>query len=255
MFRKYNDVNPVLDSCYNLFTAWTGNGKELWVLKVYGSGKVYVQLNGKEVDQTSANATGAVGFNFSPTQVNTNHSIFELSFAASPGWFGVQLHDPGPRFGCEVVETEPATFTGNLNSVGGGLTVMSMDSRWWDPTATWCHAGLPKGTACKQIPDVFPGSTTNPNWANYYGPDHRIKLAPAEFDHTCDGKFTGFQVGGGLDEWNGIQPAIGQFTHAYFNYDGTRLHILNDWYVVNPRNSLREHLRGLLLVYIYSFPC
>lgn len=80
-----------MESCYNLFNAWTGGGRERWVLKVYGSGKVYVQKNGVEVDQTEEDATGAVGFEFSPTQLGVNHSIFELSFAASPGWFGVQL--------------------------------------------------------------------------------------------------------------------------------------------------------------------
>ena len=52
-------------------------------------------------------------------RMQANHTIFELSFKASPGSFGVQLHDPGPRFGCDALETEPATFLGVANENGG----------------------------------------------------------------------------------------------------------------------------------------
>ena len=62
---------------------------------MYADGKVYVELNGAEVDQNESDTCGAVGFEASPKRPNDKHSIFELSFAASPGGFGVQLHDPG----------------------------------------------------------------------------------------------------------------------------------------------------------------
>ena len=39
-------------------------------------------------------ATGAVGNATSPLRPHAYHSIFELSFRASPGGYGVQLHDP-----------------------------------------------------------------------------------------------------------------------------------------------------------------
>ena len=93
---------------------------------MYGSGTVEVNLNGKPVDQTDVDACGETGFNISPKSPNTKHSIFELSFAASPGGFGVQLHDPGPRFGCDVLETEPATFIGEL-TLDGGVSVSTGD--------------------------------------------------------------------------------------------------------------------------------
>ena len=45
------------------------------------------------------------GWSPSPNS-GSNHSIFELSFRASPGGFGVQFRAPGPRFECEVLETD-----------------------------------------------------------------------------------------------------------------------------------------------------
>ena len=85
----YNGVQAVESNCYNLFNAWTGSGRERWELKVYGSGVVSVKLNGKIVLQNDnrVNATGAIGFFTSPVRSQANHSIFEVSFAASPGSF------------------------------------------------------------------------------------------------------------------------------------------------------------------------
>ena len=85
----YNDVLEVEATCYNLFNAWTGSGRERWELKVYGSGRVSVKLNGKAIMQTNkvANSTGAIGFHASPIRKQSKHSIFEVSFAASPGSF------------------------------------------------------------------------------------------------------------------------------------------------------------------------
>jgi len=79
-------------------------------------------------DQTVA--TGAVGNSTSPLNPTKAHSIFELSFKASPGSFGVQLHDPGPRFGCEIVEEEPAKFVGSAQSGGGSSLSTADDARW-----------------------------------------------------------------------------------------------------------------------------
>lgn len=56
------------------------------------------------------------------------------------------------------------------------------------------------------------------------------EAAPAP-THTTDGQFTEWK-GGDVQltgEWAGTTPAIGRFTNAYFNYDGQKLHILNDW--------------------------
>ena len=75
--------------------------------------------------QTTPNATGAVGFGPSPLRPGQPHTIFELAFAASPGTFGVQLHDPGPRFACDVLETEIVNFVGTAGT--RGTTIETVD--------------------------------------------------------------------------------------------------------------------------------
>jgi len=122
----YNDAQTVKPYCYNLFTAWTGGGSERWMLKVYGDKRVEVTLNGESVLSTDVGALGAVGNHTSPLHGSEKHSIFELSFMASPGGFGVQLHDPGPRFGCETLEEEPAKFVGDA-TMGGGCGLTPLD--------------------------------------------------------------------------------------------------------------------------------
>ena len=57
---------------------------------MYGSGKVEVILNGKELDMDEAESCGNVTSAYSPKMQGTRHSIFELSFKASPGRFGTQ---------------------------------------------------------------------------------------------------------------------------------------------------------------------
>lgn len=88
--RIYNDKVDVTPGCYNLFNAWTAGGAEWWTFKVYGSGKVEVILNGKELDMDEAESCGNVTSAYSPKMQGTRHSIFELSFKASPGRFGTQ---------------------------------------------------------------------------------------------------------------------------------------------------------------------
>ena len=69
---------------------------------MYGSGTVEVRLNNVLVDQDEAETCGNITFGYSPSMSDSKHSIFELSFRASPGSFGVQLHDPG-KFSRECV--------------------------------------------------------------------------------------------------------------------------------------------------------
>jgi outer membrane protein assembly factor BamB len=119
---KYNDVSKLEPDCYNHFIAWTGGGTEMWDVKVYGSGTVTVLLNGEEFD---GDAEGMVGWGPSPLMAE-DHTIFELKLPASPGGFGVQLHDPGPSFNCaQDMATEPSNFQGNLEPVGGTDTTPS----------------------------------------------------------------------------------------------------------------------------------
>ena len=259
----YNDELPVEDECYNLFNAWSGGGKERWTLKVYGSKRVEVELNGIVLNQSDpvVSACGAIGWTTSPLQSSVNHSIFELSFAASPGSFGVQLHDPGPRFACSVLETEPVNFIGEAmsesESLPGSINIgmlleddfdkalTKLPSPWSfeSPTITvcipgeteesdgctkLCHAGDASSGDCKPLPVIGEFEVTNKDYEVTIG--EAVENVNIGANHVCDGEFTGYNSATGkLDEWHGIKPAIGRFTNAFFNYDGERLHILNDW--------------------------
>ena len=117
----YNPERPVEPHCYNLFYAYTGGGSQSWNIRVYGNATVQVELNGERISEEDANATGAIGFGTSPLRSKQNHTIFELSFAAKAGGFGVQLHDPGPRFLCTVLEKEVNGFVGDAHKDGGGV--------------------------------------------------------------------------------------------------------------------------------------
>ena len=107
--------------CFNLFNVWTGGGTEKWTLKVFGSGHVEVRLNGVLQLANATDALGAVGWGASPN-LAVHHTIWELTFRAAAGGFGVQLKDPGPRYSCEVLETEPVAVVGNATP-GGGSSV------------------------------------------------------------------------------------------------------------------------------------
>ena len=114
---------------------------------MYGDKRVEIELNGESKLQSEVGALGAVGDSLSPLFSSKSHSIFELSFIASPGGFGVQLADPGPRFGCETLEEEPAKFVGDATTGGGcGLTTMG-DSEFND--AVDLLPKVPCATACE----------------------------------------------------------------------------------------------------------
>jgi len=120
-----NDVTGIKPECYNQFNAYTGSGTEQWVVRVYGDGRTQVDLNGARVELAAAE--GATGFAASPLNGDL-HTIFELKLPASPGDFGVQLHDPGPTFNCEdpaTMLTENASFVGSLGALGGSVVTPS----------------------------------------------------------------------------------------------------------------------------------
>ena len=89
----------------------------------------------------------------------------------------------------------------------------------------WCQPEA-RTAGCKEIPPVDTFATTNTEYTSTYG--QTIVVPPPKTKHVCDGAFTGWSVGSALSEWKDVQPAVGRFTNAYFNYDGTHLHILND---------------------------
>ena len=275
----YNDKLPVAPHCYNLFWCWTGGGAEQWTLKVFGSGDVEVMLNGAEVSANATGASGAVGWGPSPNSA-ANHSIFELSFRASPGGFGVQLHDPGPSFSCEILETEPAPFLGNL-SEGGGSELRTGNASDWDgevellPPLGYCRDPLIGGVdrsasdvdgTCTPLPPVSPNATQNSGWEDELGGSTR-SVGPSQCGHVADGRFTGWDHGSHVaweyprgssqltsqaqsscsthcHEWCDVRPAKGRFTWAYFDYDGTYLHLLNDW-IYNDAKPVQPHCFNL----------
>ncbi len=129
----YNDSKALENGCYNLFTCYTGGGKEQWQVKVYAEGTVQVFLNGAPYLVQGKPVVGAYSFEASPKAADL-HTIYELRLPASPGGFGVQYHDPGPTSGCDVLETEPATFVGDAHA-GGGLGQVSNDDVPWITTS------------------------------------------------------------------------------------------------------------------------
>ncbi len=133
-----NDAKALENGCYNLFVASTGGGAEKWWIKVFAEGTVEAYKNGELVDTSGDDFEGAYGFGLSPL-VDKDHTIFELKMPASPGSFSVQLHDPGPSSGCDVLVLEPTLFVGRLLA-GGGLDQAGNDDVPW-------IAGLNPGAA------------------------------------------------------------------------------------------------------------
>lgn len=338
---QYNDRVSIEPHCYNLFYAWTGGGAEQWILKVYGDARVEVRLNGAPMSGNETGARGASGWGLSPGTPHANHSMFEVRFPVSPGSFGVQLHDPGPTFACDVLEGEPASFTGTAND--NGTTVVIGDEGAWEdgvgelPPENYCRDAslmLPRGLSacvgctpnpaetcfhdercaacdtdphgclgcnagsasqlcrfcgfgqyaeipcpsyltdalslaenCNELPPVSANATQNDDWEAGLG---KTSQSPASGSfHVVDGQFSGWQPGmdgwpavgrrlapttdpyypGGCAsdaayEWCDIQPAHGRLTYAYFDYNGSHLHVLNDW-IYNDARPVLPHCYNL----------
>ena len=49
-----------------------------------------------------------------------------------------------------------------------------------------------------------------------------ISNEQSAFGHNVDGQVTG-------DEWSDIEPVRGRFSNLYLDFDGTSIHMLNDW--------------------------
>jgi hypothetical protein len=237
----YNPNTPVSDTCYNLFTAFTGSGQQTWSIRVYGSGLVEVELNGELLAQESTNATGAIGFGVSPKQPSQNHTIFELAFAAMPGKFGVQLHDPGPRFACSVLETEIVNFVGDVKVEGGGFVeTVDENERETRQIASFCKPSERGQSAqnCVSLPGLFSDAVINKDYSFGGNP---VAIPQAPNNHSSDGKF-------GKDEWNHVTPAVGRFTNAYIDYADGFLYVLNDW-IYNPNTPVSDTCYNLFTAF------
>ena len=140
-----------------------------------------------------------------------------------------------------MLETEPVIVIGD-GLEGGGSNVNTANGTDYDrleaelPPADFCVAGS-EVEGCDPIPDVEDDATTNTNFAETIG--EGFQNPKGDFKHVCDGAFTNMSAGGALEEWKGIRAARGRFTNAYFDFDGSHLHILNDW-IYNDERPARE---------------
>jgi hypothetical protein len=53
---------------------------------------------------------------------------------------------------------------------------------------------------------------------------------PCPIPHTVDGRFTGWPSQSACAEWN-VAPLKGVYGDLYLHYDGSKLHLLNDWHL------------------------
>lgn len=144
-FYGGDDIEP---DCYNQFQVWTGGGKERWEIRAYGDQHVEVRKDGVLIDQKAAGVEGGASFGPSPN-VAEPHTQYELSIPASPGAWGVQLHDPGPAFQCQKLETEPSSVVGDSTGQQGTVdpthavkppmppTLGEVQQASLTPTLTW----------------------------------------------------------------------------------------------------------------------
>ena len=204
----------------------------------------------------------------SPKQPVRKHSIFELSFKVQQGGFGMKLADPGPRFACDVLETDPISFVGTINA--SGILIKTINTSSFGNLSK----ALPPPNSCT----APPVPVTQPNCKKIPVPrgGNNVTFGPATTDtvptkHLCDGFFTDWlqEDGNGTawhprndpkvwpywngtmgvkNEWTEFGPATGKLSHLYFHFDeegavdrqtGTpinpdgrgTLHLLSDWIV------------------------
>ena len=131
---------------------------------------------------------------------------------------------------CSVGAAGPGPNCANCNvALYSGISNWISSSKEWTPcTYTTCITDI-VGTACRKLPvQVNANATTNLNYSSGVG--STVSNPTTQVGHVVDGLFTGWAPGMvGNYEWSGITPARGRFTNAYFDFDGTYLHILNDW--------------------------
>lgn len=119
-FYNGDDIDP---DCYNQFGVWTGGGSEWWEIRAYGDQRIEVRLNGTLLAEDDERVAGGYAFTATPNDPK-EHTVYELGIATEPGSWGVQLHDPGPTFSCQQLETDPTSYAGSS----------SMDGSTIDPT-------------------------------------------------------------------------------------------------------------------------
>ena len=116
-FYNGDDIDP---DCYNQFGVWTGGGSQWWEIRAFGDQRIEVRLNGTLLEDDDERVSGGYAFTATPND-DQEHTVYELGITTDPGAWGVQLHDPGPTFSCQQLETDPISYAGM--STGSGSTI------------------------------------------------------------------------------------------------------------------------------------
>ena len=213
-------------NCYNLFGFTTGNGREVWLVKVTHDTlrPVIVELNGEDVtDDTTLVMGGAFSIGASPSDT-TPHTMYEFGVRVSSGLFFM------PR-GDDPVQYVPSTTT-SLECDKDGQPGYGLIREPYVRLAWFSNDGVSVQQAQRYIPTSgVVGLETEPNnISGEFGGDtitYRSGSQPP-VGNTCNGVIN---VDGQLTdvEWTGVLPASGRYSDMYAKYCNGTLHILNDW--------------------------
>jgi hypothetical protein len=116
-FYNGDAIDP---DCYNQFGVWTGGGSQWWEIRAYGDQRIEVRLNGTLLDDDDARVSGGYAFTATPNDP-AEHTVYEIGITTEPGSWGVQLHDPGPTFSCQQLETDPIQYAGSSTDDGSTI--------------------------------------------------------------------------------------------------------------------------------------
>ncbi len=141
----FYDGDGIAPECYNQFGVWTGGGSQRWDIRAYGDQHVEVRLNGALLPADDKRVHGGYGRGPSPN-LDEPHTIYEIAIQTAPGTWGVQLHDPGPTFGCEQLETDPITYEAMSTSSGSSI----------DPTSPPAAPAKPQQSALQGVVGATP---------------------------------------------------------------------------------------------------
>lgn len=213
-------------NCYNLFGFVTGNGREVWLIKVTHDtlNPVIVELNGVDVtNDTNLVIGGAFSIGPSPSDT-TAHTMYEFGVRVSSGLFFMPQGD-------DPVTYVPSTNT-SLECDRGGVQGYGLIREPFVRIAWFSDQGITVQQAERYIPTSgVLGLETEPNnISGEFGGDtiEYRSGSQSTVRTTCNGIL---EVDGQFsdNEWTGVRAASGRYSDMYAKYCQGTLHILNDW--------------------------
>ncbi len=223
-------------SCYNLFGFTTGNGREVWLVKVTHDTlrPVIVELNGEDVTNDSLIVLGGSFSVGSSPSDSTPHTMYEFGVRVSSGLFFMPLGD-------DPVQYVPSTTT-SLECDKDGIVGYGLIREPYVRLAQFSNDGIIVRQAQRYIPTSgIVGLETEPNnISGEFGADTILYRSGNQesLRNTCndiievDGQFSN-------NEWTGVMPASRRYSDMYAKFCTGTLHILNDWIhaTTMPNNS------------------